>query len=92
MANHRVLLDTFADVRRTWDELVGLQPDVVVASGQLNEIEMVELERRVTAHQQAVAIFADALEAEPRGTRLDPRLEPSSIRHEIFEKEPKGPR
>ena len=31
MAEHRMLLDTFADARRTWDDVVGLQPDVAFA-------------------------------------------------------------
>jgi hypothetical protein len=65
MAKHSVLLDTFADARRTWDDLVGLQPDVMAGSGNLTEADLVELERRVDAHRTAIGMLADALEAEP---------------------------
>jgi hypothetical protein len=68
MAEHRVLLDTFADARRTWDELVGLQPDVKAGSGNLKEPDLVELERRVDAHRIAIDMLADVLEAEPPDT------------------------
>lgn len=61
---HRLLLDTFADARRTWDELVGLQPDVKAGSGTLGEPDLVELERRVEAHRAAVDMLADAVEGE----------------------------
>jgi hypothetical protein len=65
MLEHQVLLDAFADARRTWDELVGLQPDVAVASGQLSEDSLIELERRVNAHRVALEVLVDALQAEP---------------------------
>ena len=65
MLEHQVLLDAFADARRTWDELVSLQPDVVVASGQLSEDSLIELERRVNAHRVALEVLVDALQAEP---------------------------
>jgi hypothetical protein len=66
MREHQPLLDAFADTRRTWDELVTLQPDVVAGSGHLSEVDLVELERRVEAHRAAVDMLADALETEPR--------------------------
>src|SRR5437867_84701 len=65
MSEHRVLLDAFADARRTWDELVGLQPDVMAGSGNLKQADLVELERRVDAHRGAIDTLADALETEP---------------------------
>jgi len=65
MAEHRVLLDAFADARRTWDDLVALQPDVKVGSRSLAEPDLVELQRRVEAHQLATDMLADALEVEP---------------------------
>jgi len=68
MASHNVLLDAFADARRTWDELVGLQPDVVAGSGNLKEAALVELERRVEAHQASVDALVDAIETEPGET------------------------
>ena len=71
MAEHRVLLDSFADARRTWDDLVGLQPDVKAGSGNLGKADLVELERRVDAHRAAIDTLADALEFEPPDTSND---------------------
>jgi hypothetical protein len=65
MSEHRLVLDAFADARRTWDDLVTLQPDVVAGSGNLKEADLVELENRVEAHRMAVDTLADALETEP---------------------------
>jgi hypothetical protein len=65
MGRHHELLDAFADTRRTWDELVGLQTDIVAGSGHLTEKDLVELERRVQAHQTAVDALADVIETEP---------------------------
>ena len=63
--DHEVLLDTFADARRTWDDLVALQPDVKAGGGALKTADLVELERRVEAHREALDLLADALETEP---------------------------
>jgi hypothetical protein len=71
MSEHRVLLDAFADARRTWDDLVGLQPDVVAGSGNLKESGLVELENRVEAHRVAVDTLADALDTEPPARSKD---------------------
>lgn len=50
MANQMsALLDAFAEVRRTWDELVGLQPDIVSASGPLSDADLALLSERVSA-------------------------------------------
>jgi len=65
MDEHNVLLDAFADARRTWDDLVGLQPDVMAGSGNLKHNDLVEFERRIEAHQSAVDALADAIETEP---------------------------
>jgi len=46
-SEHRVLLDSFADARRTWDDLVALQPDVKARSGNLEEPALIEMERRI---------------------------------------------
>jgi hypothetical protein len=73
MREHQTLLDAFAEARRTWDELVSLQPDVAAASGQLTEDSLVELEWRVNAHRVALEVLVDALQAEPL-----PELEPVS--------------
>ena len=64
-AEHRVLLDSFADARRTWDDLVALQPDVKAGSGTLEEPDLVELQQRVEAHRMAMDMLADAVEVEP---------------------------
>jgi hypothetical protein len=45
MADHQTLLDSFADARRTWDELVTVQPDIKVGSRHLMKSDLVELER-----------------------------------------------
>lgn len=63
--DHEVLLDTFADARRTWDDLIALQPDVKAGGGALKTADLVELERRVEAHREALDLLADALETEP---------------------------
>ena len=73
MREHQVLFDAFTDARRTWDELVSLQPDVAAASGQVTEDSLVELERRVNDHRVALEVLVDALQAEPL-----PELEPIS--------------
>jgi hypothetical protein len=65
MADHRALLDTFAEARRTWDELIALQPDVRAASGQLRRADLLELERRIAAHRASIDDLADAVDAHP---------------------------
>jgi hypothetical protein len=77
-AEHHVLLDSFAEARRTWDEMVALQPDIKVASASLQESDLVELERRVEAHRMAMDTLADALEVEPYDE--PPDVEPSAVR------------
>ena len=66
MREHQMVLDAFADTRRTWDELVSLQPDVIAGSGTLSEADLVELEWRVEAHRASIDMLADALETEPQ--------------------------
>jgi hypothetical protein len=60
--NTDVLLDAFAEARRTWDELVGLQPDIVSAGGPLDETELALLSERVSAHVVAAVALEDAIE------------------------------
>jgi hypothetical protein len=64
MPEHRVLLDAFADARRTWDELIGLGPDVLAGSSNLTKSDLVEFERRTQAHRAAIDMLVDALETE----------------------------
>ena len=56
------LLDAFAEVRRTWDELVGLQPDIVAASGPLSDTDLALLSERVSAHLVAGVALEDQIE------------------------------
>ena len=64
MPHHQELLDAFAEARRTWDELVGGQPDVLAGSGNLKLEDLETLEVRTEAHRLAMDLFADAIEAE----------------------------
>ena len=65
MDEHSVLLDAFAEARRTWDDVVSLQPDIVARAG-LKDADLAELARRVSAHQMAADILANALETAER--------------------------
>jgi hypothetical protein len=58
----KALLDAFGEVRRTWDDLIGLQPDIVAASGPFTSTDLSELEMRLTAHRDAVTAFAHAVD------------------------------
>jgi hypothetical protein len=69
MEAHRELLDAFADVRRTWDDLVALQPDIAAASGTFDRDDLVELERRVNMHREAMDVLADAVGTSPAPAR-----------------------
>lgn len=64
MEEHRELLDAFADARRTWDDLITLQPDINAASGTLDRADLAELERRVNMHREAIDLLADTLDTE----------------------------
>jgi hypothetical protein len=56
------LLDAFAELRRTWDELVGLQPDILSASGLLSDGDLALLSERVSAHLVAAVALEDHIE------------------------------
>lgn len=63
MANDMAaLLDAFAELRRTWDELVGLQPDILAASGPLSDTDLALLSERVSAHVVASVALEDHIE------------------------------
>jgi hypothetical protein len=70
MKENRVLLDAFADARRSWDDLVGLQPDIYAGGGNLKGLDLTELARRVEAHRASIDLLSDALQTEPAGDRL----------------------
>jgi hypothetical protein len=71
MADYRALLDTFADARRTWDDLISLQPDVKARSGRLEHGDLAELERRVKAHRISIDHLADAIDSETIATEAE---------------------
>ena len=52
------LLDAFAELRRTWDQLVGLQPDILIASGTLTKMDLTSLGQALAAHQSAGSALA----------------------------------
>ena len=70
MKESRVLLDAFAEARRSWDDLVGLQPDIYAGGGNLKGLDLAELARRVEAHQASIDLLSDALQTEPAEDRL----------------------
>jgi hypothetical protein len=69
MARHQELLDAFADLRCTWDNLMGLPPDVIAAGGDLGAADLIELERRVEVHRLAIEALREAIEHGADGRR-----------------------
>jgi hypothetical protein len=65
MPEHQTLLDAFAEARRTWDELIAIQPDVLAGSDNLKPEDLSLLSVRIDAHRMAVDLLADAVETEP---------------------------
>jgi len=63
MADKQALLDTFSVVRRTWDDLISLEPDILAASGTFTVTDLVVLRERVEAHKKALDRFADTISA-----------------------------
>lgn len=61
------VLDAFADLRRTWDTLIELQPDMVAASGPLSEADLTRLDRYLMAHQKAATALAQTVKACRKG-------------------------
>ena len=55
------LLDAFAEVRRTWDDLVNVQPDIV-GSGPLSDADLAVLSERIGAHVVAAVALEDVIE------------------------------
>ena len=62
MADVRALLDAYAEARRTWDDLIALQPDVVLAGGSLSDADLGLLSERVSAHLVAGVALEDQIE------------------------------
>jgi hypothetical protein len=64
MKDYRVLLDAFADARRSWDDLISLQPDIYAGGGNPKGLDLAELARRVETHQASIDVLSDALQTE----------------------------
>jgi len=56
------LLDAFAEVRRTWDDLVNVQPDIVVGTVPLSDTDLGLLSERIGAHVVAAVALEDMIE------------------------------
>jgi hypothetical protein len=56
------LLDAFAEARRTWDDLVNVQPDIVAGGLPLSNADLALLSERVSAHVVAAVALEDAIE------------------------------
>ena len=52
------LLTAMADLRRTWDDLSGLEADIVAAARPFTKVKLALFERCILAHQTAVAELA----------------------------------
>jgi len=61
MTDTQKLLDTFALLRSTWDDLVSLEPDIVSASRPFTDGDLIELGNRVEAHRMALTAFGAAI-------------------------------
>jgi len=61
MNDDQVLIDAFAEARRSWDELIGLQPDIYAGGGNFTRLDLVDFARRVEAHREAMDVLADAI-------------------------------
>jgi hypothetical protein len=59
--NVAALLDAFAEARRTWDDLVNVQPDIA-GSVPLSDADLELLSERVSAHVVAGVALEDAIE------------------------------
>jgi hypothetical protein len=86
MAEHRLLLDAFAEARRSWDDVIALQPDVVAGSGHLQEGNIAEFERRVAVHREAIDYLAEAFEVPAGDVGAEPPLPPDISRAPYDEK------
>ena len=62
MTDMQDLLDAYAEARRTWDDLIALQPDVVLAGGALSDSDLGLLSERVSAHLVAAVALEDQIE------------------------------
>jgi hypothetical protein len=64
MKDDRVLMDAFAEARRSWDDLIGLQPDILAGGGNFSRLDLADFARRVEAHREAMDVLADAIQSE----------------------------
>jgi hypothetical protein len=80
MTEYRLLLDAFAEARRSWDDLIALQPDVVAGSGHLQDGSLAEFERRVSVHREAIDYLAEAFEMPAADVGAEPPSPPDISR------------
>ena len=64
MEQDQVLMDAFAEARRSWDELITLQPDIYAGGGNFTRLDLADFARRVEAHREAMDVLADAIHSE----------------------------
>jgi|GEM_PF-2931960 len=86
MTEQQLLLDAFAEARRSWDDLIALQPDVVAGSGHLEDGSLAEFERRVSVHREAIDYLAEAFEAPATDHSGEPPAPPDVSRAPYDEK------
>jgi len=70
MRRHQVLLDSFADARRTWGDLLAFALEALAGRDRLSASDLAELDRRVEAHRAAIDLLADALVTETADDEL----------------------
>lgn len=58
----QTVVDAFAELRRTWDDLVSQQPDILAASAPLTDADLALLSERISAHLVAAVALEDAIE------------------------------
>jgi hypothetical protein len=71
MKDTRIVIDAFADARRTWDDLVSLQPDIYAGAGNLDGLDLAELARRVDAHRASMDALSNTLQTELPGAHTE---------------------
>lgn len=62
MEDDQALMDAFAEARRSWDELIGLQPDIYAGGGNFTRLDLADFARRVEAHREAMDVLAGAIQ------------------------------
>jgi hypothetical protein len=69
MDDKLILLEAFADARRSWDDLIAMQPDAYAGGGNLEGLDLAELTRRVETHQECIDVLVEVLQTAVAGRR-----------------------